>query len=140
VLTFVEFRSDAFPPDPDEAELINPGVYGRRLAKFLVEGLHAQGFVCAEPFAEDWGWYIPVENETFELWIGCANYGDGFLCFIEPNKPFIRKFFKFFKKIETRARVEALQKAMDTVLSVQPLICDKRWYTAEGFRQRNRDG
>jgi hypothetical protein len=141
MLTHVEFRSDAFPPDPDEAELINPGVYGRRLARFLVAGLRNEGFICAEPREEDWGWYITVENEAFDLWIGCSNTydPDGFRCFIRPNKPFIRRFF-FFKKIETRPRVEALQKAMDAVLTGEPLIRDKRWFTAEGSRERNSGG
>ena len=35
ILTHVEFRSDAFPADPDEDELINPGRFGRKLAVFL---------------------------------------------------------------------------------------------------------
>jgi hypothetical protein len=37
--THVEFRSDDFPPYEDEDELVNPGVYGKRLAEFLVAGL-----------------------------------------------------------------------------------------------------
>jgi len=133
MLTYVEFRSDLFPAEPDEAELVNPGIHGRRLAHFLAAGLNGQGFACGAPFPEDWGWHIPVENEKFALWIGCANYAeypDGFLCFIEPHKPVIRKLFT---KTETRSRVESLQQAMDTVLSAQPEIRAKRWWTHEEF-------
>ena len=43
MLTHVEFQSELFPPDPDEDELVNPGVYGRRLAMFLAEKLRAMG-------------------------------------------------------------------------------------------------
>ena len=44
----------------------------------------------------------------YRLWIGCGNYEeypDGFLCFIEPSKPFVRKWFR---KIDTTDRLSAL--------------------------------
>ena len=74
-----------------------------------------------------------IRNDDFKLWIGCGNYEeypDGFLCFIEPHEPVIRKLFK---KIYTRARVEALQKAMDAVLAESVGIRDKKWWTHEEF-------
>ena len=138
MLTYVEFRSDLFPADPDEDEAVNPGVYGRRLALFLAGELRGEGFICGQPFAEDWGWCIPIENDGFKLWIGCGSYSeypDGFLCFIEPHTPVIRKLFT---KVDTRPRVEALQKAIDTVLSGRPLIRDKRWWTHEDFNNPGR--
>jgi hypothetical protein len=140
MLTYVEFRSDLFPADPDEDETVNPGVYGRQLAMFLAGELRGLGFNCGQPFAEDWGWHIPVENEAFKLWIGCGNYAeypDGFLCFIEPHMPVVRKLFA---KIDTVPRVEALQKAMDTILSGQPLIRDKRWWTHAEFNNPRQSG
>jgi hypothetical protein len=69
------------------------------------------------------------------LWIGCGNYEeypDGFLCFIEPHKPTIRKFLR---KIDTSARVGALREAIDQLLSTNPGIRDKRWWTFDEFNR-----
>lgn len=46
-----------------EEKLINPDLWGKRLADFLREGLRQQGFETQEPIAEDWGWAIPVVNK-----------------------------------------------------------------------------
>ena len=72
--TLVEFRSDRFPAYEGEDRQINPGISGKRLAEFLRDNLRKGGFQTQEPIAEDWGWVIPVENEQFRIWIGCANY------------------------------------------------------------------
>jgi hypothetical protein len=102
--TYVEFRSDRFPPAQGEDHEINPGLYGKRLAGFLAEGLRRAGFELEEPFPEDWGWVVPIRNEGFKLWVGCGcyqEYPDGFLCFIEPHQAFVRRLFH---RIDTRAR------------------------------------
>ncbi|MBL8182938.1 MAG: hypothetical protein JNL64_15170 [Blastocatellia bacterium] len=133
MLTYVEFVSDKFPPYEDED--INPGVFGKRLAEFLSNGLKAKGFKPQELIMEDWGWMIPIENDEFNLWIGCGNYLDyenGFLCFIEPNKETIKKFL-FFGAIETKPRITELQKAMDEVLKAEPSIQQMKWFTHEEF-------
>jgi len=111
--THVEFRSDRFPAVDGEQELINRGLWGKRLADFLRDGLRGHGFETNEPIAENWGWLVPVVNKSFSLWIGCGRYQEydnGFLCFIEPHTPFIRKFFR---KIDSRERILSLQQAMD---------------------------
>ncbi|HEX2476844.1 MAG TPA: hypothetical protein VHK01_18970, partial [Lacipirellulaceae bacterium] len=111
--THVEFRSDQFPPYDSEEYEVNPGRYGKRLAEFLQRGLSAKGFVVGDPIAEDWGWVIPIKNEAFRLWVGCGNYDeypeDGFLCFIEPHTPTIRRFFR---RINVADRVRELRDAM----------------------------
>ena len=134
--THVEFRSDRFPALEGEEKLINPGLWGKQLADFLREGLRGQGFETDEPIAEDWGWLVPVANKSFRLWIGCGRYQEyenGFLCFIEPHKPFVRKFFK---KIDARERILALQQAMDRVLAEGAGITSKRWWTHEEFNKQ----
>ena len=76
---------------------------------------------------------VPVANDPFRLWIGCGHYQeypDGFLCFIEPHTPFVRKLLK---KIDTQARVASLQRAMDKVLSQAAGIREKRWWTHDEF-------
>jgi len=133
--TIVEFRSDKFPPYEREEQEINPGRYGKRAAEFLSAGLRSQGFEPTPFVAEDWGWVLPIQNNEFELWIGCGNYDeypDGFLCFIEPHTPIVRKWFK---KFDTRTRVEALRQAMDTVLCESAGIHDKKWWTHEEFNK-----
>lgn len=115
--TYVEFRSDNFPPYEGEEEQVNPNLWGKRLAEFLGDKLRSEGFDCEEPFSEDWGWVLPVTNDGFSLWIACSRYReypDGYLCHIEPHKPFVRRFLK---RVDTRDRVASLQRAMGKVLS-----------------------
>ena len=132
--THVEFRSDAFPPYPGEEEEINPGVWGKRLAEFIHEGLKAQGFDVIEPAAEDWGWMVEIRNDAFPLWIGCGNQDgepDGFLCFIEPSTPFVRKFL--FKKISTENEVTKVRSGLEKILYHEDSITDIRWWSKEEF-------
>src|SRR5690348_14936914 len=103
--THLEFRSSAFPPYPGEEDQINPDLFGKRLAEFVVEALKADGFNPDEPGPEDWGWSVTIENSAFPLWVGCGHYQeyeDGFLCFIEPSKPYVRRWFR---RIPTEAVV-----------------------------------
>jgi hypothetical protein len=131
--TCVEFRSDRFPPYEGEEEQINPDCWGKRLAEFLRDGLRAKGFVTEEPCAEDWGWVLPVLNDQFRLWIDVGHhqeYPDGFACFINPHRPFVRRFFK---KIETRETVTRLKDAIDKILNDEAGVREKRWWTDEEF-------
>lgn len=132
--THVEFRSDRFPAYPGEETEVNPGIWGKRLAEFLSSGLKDYGIATGEPFAEDWGWVIPIQNESFPLWIGCANYQDcedGYLCFVEPHTPFVRR--GLFKKIATESIVSEVTAALDSLLVADPSVRDIRWWTAHAF-------
>jgi len=64
VKTQVEFRSTKFPPYDGEEEKINPGLWGKRLAEYWVANLAPHGIKSEGLIAEDWGWYIPIENEA----------------------------------------------------------------------------
>ena len=61
--TQVEFRSSKFPPYDGEEEQINPGLWGKRLGEYLAQHLSAKGFKTEEIVAEDWGYYLPIQNE-----------------------------------------------------------------------------
>ncbi len=136
MLTHVEFRSELFPAIEGEDEIINPGIWGKRLAEFLRDGLVARGFVILGPFSEDWGWCLRILDKPFPMWIGCGNYGDGgFLCFIEPAKP---RIWRFFRRIDTRGEIQALRDAMDDILSESKGIRDKLWWTYEEFNSPSR--
>lgn len=127
--THVEFRSDYFPAYEGEEGQINPGRFEKRLAEFIASDLPRHGFKVSGVEAEDWGWMIQLENDAFPLWIGCGNYEeypDGFLCFIEPSKPFIRKWFS---KIDTTETVERVASALDAILSASGKVAHQRWWS-----------
>lgn len=130
--THVEFRSDRFPPVDGEDDKVNPGRNGKLLAQFIQRGLEERGIAANEPIAEDWGWRVSVKNEQFRLWVGCGNYEeypDGFLCFIEPQSPLIRKWFK---RIDTTERVSAVRQALDDMLNADGIRDKKWWDVADG--------
>ena len=129
--THLEFVSKAFPPAPGEDKVINPGRFGKRLAEFLRQQLPIYGFAVKSLGPEDWGWRVELEHAAFPLWIGCGNYEEfdhGFLCFIEPSKPVIRKLFG---KVDTTATVEKLSDALEAVLRKSGQVSQLRWW-AEG--------
>lgn len=125
--TQVEFRSDKFPPYDGEQAEINPGCWGRRLAEYLKDKLAELNIVTGDLVAEDWGYVLPIQNESFNMFIGCGHQSgadDDFLCFIEPSKPFIRKLFK---KIDTTQDVGNVVESLARILSSDPDIHDVRW-------------
>jgi hypothetical protein len=129
VRTHLGFRSDAFPAEPGEQERINPGRWGAALARYLRTELTARGLAGAEPYPEDWGWAVPLDNLDFSLWVGCGNneeYRDGFHCFIDPRTPFVRKLFR---KIDTSVRVENLATALKAALLSHPSVSGLRCWT-----------
>ena len=132
--THAEFASPDFPAMAGEEEEINPGRFGKRLAQFLAGELPAHGFKVSGMNAEDWGWRVDLENEAFPLWIGCGNYEEfenGFLCFIEPSKPAIRRWFS---KVDTGPTVEKVASALEAVLTRRPSVSRFRWWRADEVR------
>jgi hypothetical protein len=127
--THFEFRCSGFPAQPGEEGEINPGRWGRALADYLRAELTARGFTGGAPFAEDWGMCIPIENQEYGLWVGCGNLegeDDGFLCFIEPSKPFVRKLFR---KIDVLQRVESVAVALEQALGSRSDVRELRWWS-----------
>src|SRR5687767_14974868 len=129
--THLEFASLSFPSYPSEDDEVNSGRFGKRLAEFIAERLPTYGFKPTKVLAEDWGWCVTLENETFSLWIGCGNYEefeDGFLCFIEPSKPFVRRWFSKVSTVET---VERLADALQSILETSGVARRLRWWSEE---------
>ena len=125
--TQVEFRSSKFPPYEGEEEQINPGLWGKRLAEYLEEKLSGFGIDAEDLVAEDWGWYIPIRNEGFELALCCGHQNgeeDEFLCFTEPSKPIVKKLFK---KVDATAQLTNLTEALQKILSSDPDIRNVVW-------------
>jgi len=128
--THLEFISDAFPAYPGEEEKINPGIWGKRLAEFLVSKLPEYRITPRQFYSEDWGWEIPIENQTFPMFIGCGNQleekGNQFLVFIDPSKPQVRR--GLFKKVRTVEDIERVADALDKILRSHPEIKELRWW------------
>ena len=125
--THVEFRSAKFPPYEGEEEQINPGLWGKRLAEYLAQKLSEKGIKTEQIITEDWGYYIPVQNEGFKLAICCGHQDgddDEFLCFTEPGTPVVKKFFK---KIDATAQLSRLTEAMQQILASDPEIREVVW-------------
>ena len=125
--TQVTFRSKKFPPYDGEEEQINPGLWGKRLAEYLVDKLKPHGIETEEIIAEDWGWYIPIKNKGFRLAICCGHQNgddDEFLCFTDPATPIIRKLFKRINATQELTRVVT---AMEKILSSDPEIANVEW-------------
>ena len=130
VKTQVQFRSAKFPPYEGEQEQINPGLWGKRLAEYLVQKLAERGITTQEMVAEDWGWYVPVENEGFRLAVCCGHQDgddDEFLVFTDPSTPVVKKLFR---KVNATAQLSRLTDALQQVLSSDPEISDIVWAEA----------
>ncbi len=128
--THLSFRSVTLL-DPDSDRL--PG--GGRVAELLVARLPSHGFQPKTGLEEDWGWRVDIANDAFQLWIGCGGRHeteDGHLCFIEPSKPFVRRWFK---KIATTETVERLAKAMEAILTTDGQVTELSWWTEEELAQ-----
>lgn len=129
--TQVEFRSSKFPPCEGEEDEINPGLWGRRLAEYLVEKLSERGIKSDSIIAEDWGYYIPIQNERFKLAVCCGHQSgddDEFLCFTDPSRPIVKKLFK---TIDGTAELTRLTEAIHQVLVSDAEIRDITWNEPE---------
>src|SRR5690242_13410594 len=115
--TQVEFRSHKFPPYEGEEEKINPGLWGKRLAEYLVQRLAEHGIKAGEMIAEDWGWFVPLEIDGARLALCCGHQDgddDEFLVFTDPSAPIVRRLFK---TIDITAQLGKLIEAMQHILS-----------------------
>ena len=125
--TQVEFKSSRFPPYEGEEEQINPGLWGRRLAEYLAEKLAKLDIETQDIVAEDWGYYLPIRNEGFPLGICCGHQDgedDEFVCFTEPGKPIVKKFFR---KLDATSQLTALTAALAEILSSDTDIREVVW-------------
>jgi len=123
--THLEFRSgDLLDEQSEDGE-----PRGERVAKLLADHLFAHDFQVERVHAEDWGWRIQLDNDAFPLWIGCGHYEeypDGYLCFIEPSKPYVRRWLK---RVPTMDTVERLATAMERIVQDSEKARDLRWWT-----------
>lgn len=102
-------------------------MWGKRLAEYLVERLAELGIETDDIIAEDWGWYVPIQDEGFRLAICCGHQNgddDQFLCFTDPDKPVVRRFLK---KIDATAPLTRVTDALRRILAADPDIKEVVW-------------
>lgn len=128
--TNLEFRSATLLEPAREDE-----VRGQTIARFLADHLPDHGFSVEDVAVEDWGWRVSIVNPAFPLWIGCGHYQewpDGLLCFLEPDQPFLRRWFR---KIPTGAAVTRLGHALEAIVRNSGQASDIRWWGEEENRR-----
>ena len=121
----VEFRSEALL----NADAPNGEVRGESVARFLAHELSQHGYEIMKVGPEDWGWQVSLKSAAFPLWIGCGHYEEyhhGYLCFIEPSKPYVRRWLK---RIATSEATEPLATAIEQVLCASSAVSNIRWWT-----------
>ncbi|HSG34209.1 MAG TPA: hypothetical protein VLA37_06715 [Sphingomonadaceae bacterium] len=125
--THLEFRSEALREAFNRTD--DPGEIGGRLvAELLSSRLPEHGFAVKRVVQEDWGWCIVLDNEAFSLWIGTGDYleySDGHLCFIEPSRPFVRRWFR---QVSTAETVERLATAIEAIIRASGQASELRWW------------
>jgi len=125
--TFVEFRSSKFPPYEGEEAEINPDMWGKRLAEYMSQKLQERGIKLLEIIAEDWGYYLPIQNEGFRLALCCGHqYGDNdqFIIFTDPQAPKVRKLLRV---IDATSQLTKLVNAVKEILENDPGIYEIEW-------------
>jgi hypothetical protein len=84
-MKFIHIRSPKFSILPgEEAELVNPGMWGKALSLYLRENLPQRGYEVSFTGCEDWGWWVSIDNVpfTFGVCIWCGGESkDGLLNF-----------------------------------------------------------
>ena len=68
-----------------------------------------------------------LKTKRFRCGLTCGDYEefpDGFLCFIEPRRPSIRKLFR---TIDTTQRIARVADALEAALKAHPDVHSIRW-------------
>jgi hypothetical protein len=127
--TQVEFRSSKFPPYEGEQEEINPGLWGKRLTEYLAQQLATKGIETDEMIVEDWGCYLPVPNEGFDLALCCGHqYGDDdqFLIFTDPSAPTVKKLFRTIDATSQLTRLlDMVRQILESDPDIREIACKR---------------
>jgi hypothetical protein len=70
------FKTARFNLSKIDETFINPCCFGEDLARWLGEALLERKFEISEPYQEDWGWELPVKNESAGYYLCMSGYAD----------------------------------------------------------------
>ena len=109
---------------------------GAKLAHLIADALPEHGFATKSVVQEDWGWAIVIDNRAFPLWIGCGpdlEHESGHLCFIEPSRAQVRRWFK---RVDTTDIIRRLGAALEAIVASEAATTGVRWWSEDEVRQR----
>ena len=136
--SYVEFRTELFPPCSENTDEWEGAIWGRTLAEYLDVQLKQRGIPAAGIHSEDWGYVVNFDAPFHEsIWVGCGKYeeyADGYLLMIEPKDPIIKKWFK--TDIDLTEQLTQLNYALNEILLQDPQIRDIKWWTAVEFENQ----
>lgn len=136
--SYVEFRTELFPPCSENTDEWEGAIWGRTLAEYLDVQLKQRDIPAAGIHSEDWGYVVNFDAPFHEsIWVGCGKYeeyADGYLLMIEPKDPIIKKWFK--TDIDLTEQLKQLNYALNEILLQDPQIRDIKWWTAVEFENQ----
>jgi hypothetical protein len=117
------FECTDFALTPGEDQETNPGIFGKSLARWLAERLHAAGFPAGAVFAEDFGWCIPIGAKPHSLYVVChGNADQQWQVFAFTEFRFLARLFGRDKQVELLAEVfSAVRRALESAPTVHGL-------------------
>jgi hypothetical protein len=133
------FKSSKFDIESGEDREINPGIYGRQLARWLRARLQERGYAVEGIINEDWGRCLMCGRDPFMLWVGCANLTEDddaidastgearppskedivWHCFAAAEVPFLKSWLR---KIDTTPALTKLDRDLGEILRAEPAI------------------
>lgn len=143
--TRVEFKSSAFPKYPDEdAEIVNPGRWGKRLAEYVRDNLPRYGVQTTDILCEDWGWLVNTSHADYPVWIGCGPLDEmvateeesdlgpvasdtgvsEFAMFVTAEPGF---FQRLFKRVDSTPIVQKTSAALKAMVEASPDFTEVTW-------------
>lgn len=126
-------------PSPDATvKKDGPAAVGGDLARWLAEGLTAQGISVGGPFDQDgWAWLIVHGDEKLhvEAYVGAAVApGRDWLIKLVVEQSFWRRMLGGAKAgAERQALLRKMALGLHNVLSTSPRVRDLRWHLASEF-------
>ncbi len=125
-----KFQSTLAEQDESHEDFINPGIYGRELANYLMTELQVHKYRVCFHCPEDWGYWIEIEHDRgYTLGFGCSNIDhvdpninlNLHRVFVTPDKSVIRPMKHWFRKVNVHKDVEKLVATIGAILS-----CDEQ--------------
>jgi hypothetical protein len=134
LLTRLNFQWDANKDRNAGGPLVDPFANLTRLTRLIETGLFKRA-IEVKGIEKVRGYYdIDIKNQDFELGVRIGyldNSNDGFFLFIEPHRTVVRKWFR---RIDAKPAVEALQRALEQILKDDCRVRRRKWYSFESYK------
>lgn len=121
---FIHIRSKKFPILPcEEEELVNPGMYGKALAQYVLEKLRSRGYDIPFVCCEDWGWWVELNVPfTFGVCVHCGPETGEVLDLFCTDGATSRKLWSWrkFRFLDTTSWVEKLHGDLVAIFQGDP--------------------